>query len=224
MNTFDSIDIIDKMPIGLLVLRRDFVVISWNVVLEQWTGLRKSDIIKKDITLFYPHIKQSKYLDRMKYIFEGGPPIIFSSQFHKYFLPCPLPNGDLRIQHTTVVPAKTPDNEFFAVIAIEDVTELTKRIRDVKALHKSALMEIEEREKIEKEREKLILELRVALSKIRTLSGLLPICSSCKKIRNDKGYWEQIEIYIKDHTEADFSHGMCPECAKKLYPEFYKKK
>jgi len=53
---------------------------------------------------------------------------------------------------------------------------------------------------------------------------LIPICSSCKKILNDKGYWEQMELYIRDHSEADFSHGICPECAEELYPEFYKKK
>ena len=64
--------------------------------------------------------------------------------------------------------------------------------------------------------------LQKALAKVKTLSGLLPICSNCKKIRDDKGYWNQIEAYIRDHSEADFSHGICPECAKKLYPEFYK--
>jgi len=53
------------------------------------------------------------------------------------------------------------------------------------------------------------------------LSGLLPICASFKKIRNDKGYWEQMEIYISEHSEADFSHSICPECAKKIYPENY---
>ena len=61
-----------------------------------------------------------------------------------------------------------------------------------------------------------------ALAKVKKLSGLLPICSHCKKIRDDKGYWNQIEAYIRDHSEADFSHSICPECAKKLYPEFYK--
>ena len=66
-------------------------------------------------------------------------------------------------------------------------------------------------------------KLREALSQIKALSGLLPICSSCKKIRNDKGYWEQIETYIRSHSEVEFSHGICPECAKKLYPEFYEK-
>ncbi|MFH0727066.1 MAG: sensor with HAMP domain protein, partial [Pseudomonadota bacterium] len=68
-------------------------------------------------------------------------------------------------------------------------------------------------------REKMVGELKTALDNIKTLKGLLPICSSCKKIRDDKGYWNQIESYIETHSEAEFSHGICPECAKKLYPD-----
>jgi len=79
---------------------------------------------------------------------------------------------------------------------------------------------IDERHRMEEEREKLISELQQALSDVKTLSGLLPICASCKKIRDDKGYWNQIEVYIKDHSEAEFTHGLCPECAKRIYPEF----
>ena len=60
-------------------------------------------------------------------------------------------------------------------------------------------------------------ELEEATKEIKTLSGLLPICSSCKKIRDDKGYWNQIETYISQHTDADFSHGLCPDCMDKLY-------
>jgi len=59
-----------------------------------------------------------------------------------------------------------------------------------------------------------------SLSQVRKLSGLLPLCASCKRIRDDKGYWKQIELYIRDHSEAEFSHGICPDCAKKLYSEF----
>jgi two-component system, cell cycle sensor histidine kinase and response regulator CckA len=83
--------------------------------------------------------------------------------------------------------------------------------------------DITEQKRAEQDRERLVLELRDALSKVKTLSGLLPVCASCKKIRNDKGYWEQMETYIKEHSEADFSHGICPECAQKLYPDYYKK-
>ncbi|MGB5985951.1 MAG: PAS domain-containing protein [Desulfobacterales bacterium] len=61
-------------------------------------------------------------------------------------------------------------------------------------------------------------DLLKALKEIKTLSGLLPICAACKKIRDDKGYWNQIEGYIQDHSDAQFSHGICPDCAKKLYP------
>lgn len=64
--------------------------------------------------------------------------------------------------------------------------------------------------------------LEQALSEVKKLSGLLPICASCKKIRDDQGYWTEIEGYIESHSEADFSHGICPECMKKLYPAYRK--
>ncbi|MDA8406645.1 MAG: response regulator [Deltaproteobacteria bacterium] len=74
----------------------------------------------------------------------------------------------------------------------------------------------------EQEREILIEDLQKALAKVRTLSGFLPICASCKKIRDDQGYWQQIESYIRDHSDAEFTHSICPECAKRLYPDLYK--
>jgi PAS domain S-box-containing protein len=80
--------------------------------------------------------------------------------------------------------------------------------------------DITERKKMEEERTELIDELREALEKIKTLRGILPICASCKKIRNDEGYWQQIEVYIRNHSAAEFSHGICPECINKLYPYF----
>jgi hypothetical protein len=86
------------------------------------------------------------------------------------------------------------------------------------------IRDVTDRKKIEEERERLILKLRDALSKVRTLSGMLPICASCKKIRNDKGYWEQIETYLRDRSEADFTHGICPDCAQRLYPKLHEKK
>ncbi len=64
-------------------------------------------------------------------------------------------------------------------------------------------------------------ELQNALNDIQTLSGFIPICASCKKIRDDKGFWNQVEIYIQDRSNARFSHGICPECRNKIYPEFH---
>lgn len=80
--------------------------------------------------------------------------------------------------------------------------------------------DITERKRAEKEREKLVNELQNALAQVKTLSGLIPICASCKNIRDDKGYWNQIENYLRDHSEAQFSHSICPECARKLYGDF----
>lgn len=75
-----------------------------------------------------------------------------------------------------------------------------------------------------KERERIIAELQGALSEIRTLRGIVPICASCKQIRDDEGFWHQVESYIADRTEAEFSHGICPKCMKELYPDFVKDK
>jgi PAS domain S-box-containing protein len=74
--------------------------------------------------------------------------------------------------------------------------------------------DISARKNAELERERLIRELQAALADVRTLRGLVPICAWCKRIRNDEGYWEQLELYLKNHSEADFTHGMCPQCAK----------
>ncbi len=76
-----------------------------------------------------------------------------------------------------------------------------------------------ERKRALEDREQLILQLQKALTEVKQLSGLLPICASCKKIRDDKGYWNQIESYIRNHSEVEFSHGICPECMRKLYPD-----
>lgn len=76
------------------------------------------------------------------------------------------------------------------------------------------------RRMVEEEREKLVNELQESLTKVKKLSGLLPICSSCKKIRDDKGYWNQVESYIRNYSEVEFTHGICPDCLRKLYPDF----
>ncbi len=81
------------------------------------------------------------------------------------------------------------------------------------------IRDISERKKIQAERERLIEDLRQALNEVKNLKGLIPICSHCKKIRNDKGYWEQVEIYIRNRSDAEFSHGICPECITRYYPD-----
>ena len=86
-------------------------------------------------------------------------------------------------------------------------------------LYVMAHRDITERKRMEQEKANLIIELQKSLSEIKQLSRILPICASCKKIRDDKGYWNEVEMYISDHSETQFSHGICPDCMRKLYPE-----
>ena len=103
------------------------------------------------------------------------------------------------------------------------VSDIRRRLRlqkeDIQKANEEIKIEVEERKRAQVEKDRLIIELKEALSKVKQLSGLLPICSHCKKIRDDNGYWNQIESYIHDHSEAAFSHSICQECAKKYYPD-----
>lgn len=87
--------------------------------------------------------------------------------------------------------------------------------RDVSEKKRADLLRAQQ----ELEKEKLIAELKAALAEVKTLSGLLPICAQCKKVRDDKGYWNQIEIFISARSHAKFSHGVCPDCMVRLYPD-----
>jgi hypothetical protein len=78
--------------------------------------------------------------------------------------------------------------------------------------------DITERKRAEEEKEKLILELQEALANIKALRGLLPICAYCKKIRDDQGYWNQVDLYLREHSEVEFTHGVCPDCINKIVP------
>jgi PAS domain S-box-containing protein len=100
--------------------------------------------------------------------------------------------------------------------------KVKERTAELTRMNEKLLQEIEERQKAEDRLACLVMELQEALTKVKTLSGLLPICASCKKIRDDKGYWTQVEVYVSEHTEADFTHSICPDCAQRLYPEYYK--
>ena len=95
----------------------------------------------------------------------------------------------------------------------ERTAELTSRNEELQA-------EVAERKRIAVENEKLIHDLKGALTGIKVLSGMLPVCSHCKKIRDNKGLWNGFETYVSEHSEATFSQSVCPECAKSLYPQY----
>jgi PAS domain-containing protein len=152
--------------------------------------------------------------------------------------------GKLRIEGSVVWARMTFRSirimkERFVLVLVEDLTReklqlhenellrkdlerrVEKRTAELRKTNEDLRREVVEREKAERERENVIVELQQALAQVKRLSGFLPICASCKKIRDDRGYWQQVEAYIRDHSEAEFSHGLCPECARKLYPELF---
>jgi PAS domain S-box-containing protein len=104
---------------------------------------------------------------------------------------------------------------YWELTSINPVRDATGKVTHYVSINE----DITERKLAEAEREKLIGELKKALAEVKTLSGLLPICAGCKKIRNDQGYWSQIENYISLHTDARFSHSFCPDCMKVYFPE-----
>ena len=135
---------------GMLVLREDSIVLFWNSCLEDWTRISRSEVIGKKIGTLFPHLNDPKYVGRLQGIFEGGPPVIFSSQLHQYIVPASLRGGQSRIQHTTVtsIPASGKAG-FYALFAIQDVTDLTHRIREYRAMRDLAQQEARERKQVE---------------------------------------------------------------------------
>jgi PAS domain S-box-containing protein len=112
-----------------------------------------------------------------------------------------------RIYDVSVTPVYDREHRRAAQVLL--LHDITPRVRAEEA-----------RAQVEREREVLITQLQEALANVRTLRGLVPICASCKRIRDDSGYWHQVEAYVRAHSEAEFSHGICPDCMRKLYPDY----
>jgi PAS domain S-box-containing protein len=119
---------------------------------------------------------------------------------------------DERYETETAVGANTRFYDLYVSIIRSPRNDLEGRI--------IVFRDITRRKTVEHERELLISELQSSLKQVKRLSGLLPICASCKKIRDDRGYWKDVESYINDHSDATLTHGICPECMQKLYPGY----
>jgi len=143
--------LLDSLPLGVFVLREDFVVLFWNSQLEDWTGISRDRIVGTNLAAHFPHFNEPKYANRIRLIFEGGPPTVLSAQLHKYIIPSPLPDGQFCNQHTTVTSVPGLDRgELYAILAIQDVTDLTRRIQDYRAMRDKALEEIQEQVRAKK--------------------------------------------------------------------------
>ena len=215
-----SLDPLDFGPVGHFVLDVGFRVVFWNRCMESWTGIERDQIVSTSVFGQYPHIEEPRYRDRIASVFKGGPPVVFSSQFHPHLFTSKLPGGQLRVLHTTATRIRCQvDGGYLALFSVEDVTSLLDAIETIRTALQRVEAEVAVRKRAESALERKVEELNAALKEIDTLRDIIPICASCKKIRDDAGYWIQLESYFQKHSLTAFSHGICPECMEKLYPD-----
>ncbi len=199
--------IIEFLPDPTWVIDLDGKIVSWNKAVEDYTGVKKDDMLGK-----------GNYEHAIPFYGERRPTLVNlvlnrDETWEKKYVQIKIEAGaDKLLVGESYHPILGEDGCYLSATASKiydaqgHVTGAIQSIRDITDLKNS-----------EHKREQLIIELKEAINEIKKLSGLLPICASCKKIRDDEGYWNQIESYIQQHSEAKFSHGMCPECSDKLY-------
>lgn len=149
-------DLLDYIPTGVFILSPDFTILFWNRCMEEWTKIPCGEIVGSSLFDHFPHLQAPRYLNRIKEIFRGGPPTVFSSQLHKHLIPAPLPGGEFRVQSTlaTGVPGDT-SGEINAIFSIQDVTSLTEAIHNYNREHRKLLAAMEEQAKAKEELKRL---------------------------------------------------------------------
>jgi PAS domain S-box-containing protein len=165
----------------------------------------EAEVLGKDDFELFPKELAEGFVADDRAVIQTGQPVINREE---YVID---EQGQKRWLDTSKLPLRDEKGQIIGLVGVgRDITERKKA-------------EVE-RKKAEAEREKLITQLQDALADVKLLSGLVPICANCKKIRDDQGYWTQIESYIQDRSDAKFSHSICPDCAAKLYPNYNIKK
>jgi PAS domain S-box-containing protein len=168
----------------------DGIVISWNRGAERIFGYTAEEVLGKPITMLFPPDRSDE-----------EPKIIARLQRGEH------------IEHFETVRRRKDGEEVDVSLTISLIKDETGKIIGISKIAR----DISARQRAKEEMERLIRDLMDALAQVKTMKGLLPICSSCKKIRSDEGYWKSIETYIEEHSEASFTHGFCPDCVQKLY-------
>jgi PAS domain S-box-containing protein len=169
----------------------DGTVLSWNYGAERMYGYTAAEVKGRSISTLTPSAEPDEFLDVYEQIERG-------KWIARYQTVRVRKDGTAIDVALTLSPIKDAAGKVVGVSAIEHDISATKRE--------------------DEQRLRLIQELTDALARIKTLRGLLPICASCKKIRDDQGYWQKVESYLAEHTNAEFTHGLCPECLGELYP------
>lgn len=172
----------------------DGTILSWNAGAEAIYGYKAEEIKGQSVSiLFPPNHPEEQPAQLYEKIRAGG-----------------------RIERLETVRVRKNGSPVYISLSLSPIRDAEGKVIGVSAIER----DITTRKREEEVRLKLIQELTDALNNIKTLTGLLPICASCKKIRDDRGYWQMVELYISEHTGAEFTHGICPECLTRLYPEY----
>ncbi|MEO7298543.1 MAG: PAS domain S-box protein [Verrucomicrobiota bacterium] len=185
--------IVESSADAIVGMDLDGTIRSWNLGAEKIYGYAAAEAIGRPTAMIAPPVSSGEISHILERIRKG-------ERVDRYETIRVRKDGTPIDVSLTISPIKNSLGETIGVSAIE---------RDITA-----------RKKTEAERNRLIEELKQALTKVNDLSGLLPICASCKKIRDDQGDWQQVETFIKARSCADFSHGMCPDCMSQWYPEY----
>jgi two-component system, cell cycle sensor histidine kinase and response regulator CckA len=187
--------IVESSDDAIYGIKLDGTVMSWNRAAERVYGFRSGEIIGRNISILYPDERLDELIDTMERIKRGDH--VGRAETARV-----RKGGRMVPVSVTISPVKSSEGKILgASVVARDITQ---------------------RKREERERIKLIEELTEALGKAKTLAGLLPICACCKRIRDDHGYWQQVEAYISDHSDAVFTHGICPECFKEAKTEMTK--
>ncbi len=190
--------LIDNLP-DLIYFKdaRGRYILNNRAHLRSMGAERQEEVLGKTTFDFHPRDLAQQYHDDEQKLVATGIPLPGREElaFHR-------DTGEQRWHLTTKIPIKNSRGEVVGLAGISrDITD---------------------QKQLQEQRDQNVRELQEALENVTTLSGLLPICAGCKKIRNDQGYWQQVEGYIMEHSAARFTHGLCPDCIQKMYSEFQK--
>jgi len=128
----EGFEVLDHVPLGVMVFDREMRVRFWNACLEEWTGLRREELLGRDVRDRLPQLWEPRYAGRLRDLFAHGAPAIFSSQLHPHLVPAPLRSGRLRVEHTTAVAVPAEGGGFHALLTVQDVTGLTEAMADLR--------------------------------------------------------------------------------------------
>jgi PAS domain S-box-containing protein len=182
--------IIESSDDAIIGKSLDGKIVSWNAGAGKLYGYTEAEAVGQPLTMLMDPERATEWAALLERMGQGG-----------------------RISNLETTRRRKDGAKVEVSLSISQVRNSAGQIVGVSTIAR----DIAERKRAEREREHLVEELQKVLSEVKTLSGLLPICAHCKKIRDDKGYWNQIELYIRDHSSANFTHSVCPECSSRHY-------